>query len=142
MVPFASAANLATRWRHLYEFQIWPQDGATCICCNFDHQMAPLASVAILASMWCRLHRSKIRPPSGTTCIRSKFGHQVAPLAWDPKLAIRWRHLQILQIWPPGCITRIVTLPWIALVALLVSIELVSSLARSADSTQLSFKKV
>ena len=47
-----------------------------------------------------------------------------------PKLVIRWRHLHKLQIWLPGCVTCIATLPWIALLTLPVSIELVSSSAR------------
>ena len=38
-------------------------------------------------------------------------------------LAIRWRHSQILQICPPGCVTCIVTLPWIALLALSVRVS-------------------
>ena len=52
------------------------------------------------------------------------------PLALVPKLAIRWRLLQMLLIWPPGCVTCIVTLSCIAVLALRVSIELVSSSAR------------
>ena len=36
----------------------------------------------------------------------------------------------MLQIWPPGCVTCIVTLPWIVLLALSGSIELVSLSAR------------
>ena len=54
----------------------------------------------------------------------------MAPLALDPNLVIRWRHLHLIQIWSPGGATRIATLPWIALLALSVSIELVSSSAR------------
>ena len=34
------------------------------------------------------------------------------------------------QSWPLGCVTRIATLPWNAILALSVSIELVSSAAR------------
>ena len=45
-------------------------------------------------------------------------------------LVIRWHHLHCLQIWPPGCVTCIATSPWIALLALSVSIEFVSSSAR------------
>ena len=29
-------------------------------------------------------------------------------------LATRWRYLHYLQVWPTGCLTCIVTLPWIA----------------------------
>ena len=54
----------------------------------------------------------------------------VAPLALDPNPVIRWRHLPLNQIWSPGGATCIATLPWIALLALSVSIELVSSSAR------------
>ena len=35
-----------------------------------------------------------------------------------------------MAIWPPGCVTRVATLPWNALLALSVSIELLSSSAR------------
>ena len=35
--------------------------------------------------------------------------------------------MRCLQSWPPGCVTCIATLPWIALLALSVGIELVSS---------------
>ena len=56
MAPLALVAKLATRWRHLHELQIWPQDGTTCISCNIDHQMAPLALVANLPTRWRYLH--------------------------------------------------------------------------------------
>ena len=79
--------------------------------------MAPLALIANLATRRHHLHQLQIRSPSGTTCIGSKFGHQLAPFALLPKLATRLHH----------CIA---TLPWIALLALSVSIELVSSSAR------------
>ena len=29
MAPLELVAKLATRWRHLHKFQIWPPDGAT-----------------------------------------------------------------------------------------------------------------
>ena len=45
-------------------------------------------------------------------------------------LATRWHILHWLQIWPPDGATCIAALPWIALLALSVSIELVSSSAR------------
>ena len=57
----------------------------------------------------------------------------MARLALVANMATRWRHLHRLQIWPPDgatCISCIATLPWIALLALSVSIELVSSSAR------------
>ena len=57
-------------------------------------------------------------------CISCKFGHQMA------LVQISWRHLHCFQSWPPDCVTCIATLPWIALLALSVSIELVSSSAR------------
>ena len=63
------------------------------------------------------MHQLQSGSPSGTTCIGSKFGHQLAPFALLPKLATRLHH----------CIA---TLPSIALLALSVSIELVSSSAR------------
>ena len=62
--------------------------------------------------------------------------------------AIWWPNLELMQVapsggqswnvtciawfqsWPPGCVTRIATLPWSALLALSVSIELVYSSAR------------
>ena len=82
----------------------------------------------------------------------------MAPLALVPKFATRLRCLHCFQSWPPGCITALPhclelpywhyqlvlswylhqpstlanfqTLPWIALLAFSVSIELVSSSAR------------
>ena len=45
-------------------------------------------------------------------------------------MATRWRHLHQLQSWPPGCVTRVATLTWNALLALSVSIEFVYSSAR------------
>ena len=54
----------------------------------------------------------------------------MAPLALVANLATRWRHLHWFQSWPPGSVTCIATLPWIALLALSASIELVSSSAR------------
>ena len=122
MAPLALVANLTTRWRHMpfasrrfcdrmmpyiwsymiiHRLQFWPPGGATCTDCKFGHQKEPLASVANWATI---------------SCIGSKFG-QVAPLALVLKLATRLHH----------CIA---TLPWIALLALSVGIELVSSSAR------------
>ena len=112
MMLFALITNLATRWRNTHQLQFWPR--------------------------WCHLHKLKIGQTSGTTWILSKFGHQVTPHALVPKFAIRWQHLQILRIWPPGCVTCIVTLPWIALVALSSSIELVST---STRVTSVKFQK-
>ena len=84
---------------------------------HFGHQMELFALIANLAT--CILLQI------GTTCIGSKFGHEVAPLALVLKLATRLHQ----------CIA---TLPWIALLALSVGIELVSSLARvtSVKSSQ------
>ena len=58
MAPLTLVANLATRWCHLHQLQIWPPDSATCISCKFCHQMAPLALVANLATRWRHLHKS------------------------------------------------------------------------------------
>ena len=120
---------LTTMWRYLLQLQIWPPDGTTCISCKFDHQMAPLALAPNLATTWRHLLQLQIQPPDGDTCISSNFGHQMAALALVAKLATRWRRLYQLQIWPP-IIICITTLPWIALLALSVSIEFVSSSAR------------
>ena len=54
----------------------------------------------------------------------------MAPLALVQNLATGWHILHWLQIWPPDGATCIAALPWIALLALSVSIELVSSSAR------------
>ena len=89
--------------------------------------MAPLTLVANLATRWCHLHCLQIWPPDGTTCISCQFGHQMALVQ---NLVISWCHLHCFQSWPPDCVTCIATLPWIALLALSVSIELVSSSAR------------
>ena len=77
----------------------------------------PPASVENWATKWRHLYLFKIWSSGGATRIGSKVGR-------------RWRHLQMLQIWPPGCFTCIVTLHWIALLALSVSIELESLSAR------------
>ena len=69
MAPLALVAKLATRWRHLHELQIWPQDGTTCISCNIDHQMAPLALVANLPTRWRYLHCFQSWPPDCISCI-------------------------------------------------------------------------
>ena len=103
---------------NLYPFQISDFDSMALLALITNFATRLYASVAILATRWCHLHHLKIGPPSGTTWIRSKCGHKVAPLALVLKLTIRWRHLQMLQIWPPGCVTCIVTLSWIALLAL------------------------
>ena len=69
-------------------------------------------------------------PLGGATYISCKFDQQVGLLASVANLAIRWPCLHPLQIWPPGGATCIATLPWIALLASSVCIELVSSSAR------------
>ena len=109
--PLELVANLATRWRHLpyasrkFCHHMMPHP----MFAHFGHQMELFALIANLAT--CILLQI------GTTCIGSKFGHEVAPLALVLKLATRLHQ----------CIA---TLPWIALLALSVGIELVSSLAR------------
>ena len=119
MGPLELVAILATRWRHLpfasrtFCHHMMPHP----LFAHFGHQMELLALIANLATRRHHLHQLQIRSPSGTTCIGSKFGHQLAPFALLPKLATRLHH----------CIA---TLPWIALLALSVSIELVSSSAR------------
>ena len=102
---------------------------------KFGNNMAPLALFANLATRWSHLHMLQIWPPDGTTCISCKFGHQMALVQ---NLVISWRHLHCFQSWPPDCVTCIATLPWIALLALSASIELVSSSARvtSVKSTK------
>ena len=127
MGPLELVAILATRWRHLpfasrtFCHHMMPHP----LFAHFGHQMELLALIANLATRRHHLHQLQIRSPSGTTCIGSKFGHQLAPFALLPKLATRLHH----------CIA---TLPWIALLALSVSIELVSSSARvtSVKSTK------
>ena len=70
--------------------------------------------------------------PIGATALAqvTKCSLEVAPLALDPNLVIRWRHLHLIQIWSPSGAICIATLPWIALLSLSASIELVSSSAR------------
>ena len=77
-------------------------------------------------------------PLGGATYISCKFDQQVGLLASVANLAIRWPCLHQLQIWPPGGATCIATLPWIALLASSVCIELVSS---SARVTSVKFQK-
>ena len=79
--------------------QIWPPDGATCISCKFDHQMAPLALVANLATRWRHLHWLQIWPPDGATCISSKVGHQVVSLALPHCLGRLYWHYQLVLSW-------------------------------------------
>ena len=105
MVPLALVKILATRWRYLHWLQMWSPGGTTCISCKFDQL-------------------------GEAPCISCKSDDQVAPPALVQNLVFRWRHFDCVQCWPPGCITCIATLPWIALLALSVSIELASSSAR------------
>ena len=109
-MPLALVPNLATKWHHLHQLQIWPPDCATCISCKFDHQMAPLALVAKLATRWRHLHELQIWPQDGTTCISCNIDHQMAPLALVANLPTRWRYLHCFQSWPPDCISCIATL--------------------------------
>ena len=44
MAPLALIANLATRWLHLHELQIWPTDGAAWIGSTSGHQMPPFTA--------------------------------------------------------------------------------------------------
>ena len=128
--------------------------------CNLCHFVAKYATNATDAILWSNLHLMQVefrsqflgplclcqRPsgnvfkywPPGVTCISCKLCHQVAQRALVQNLVIRWRHLHCFQSWPPGRVTCIATLPWIALLALSVSIELVSS---SARVTSVKFQK-
>ena len=67
----ALVAYMATRWRHLHYWQIWPSEAS-------------------------HLHYLQIGPPSVTTCIGSTVGHQVAPLF--PKLSTRLRHTACIML--------------------------------------------
>ena len=144
-------ANLATRRRHLhwlpiwppdaqlaYWFQIWPPDGANCISCKFAHQMALLSLVPYLTTRWHHLHWLQTCPPDSTTWISYKFGHHMSPLVLVPNLTTRllftnlttrWHHLHYLH-YKFAHQTKSHALPWIALLALSVSIDLVSSSTR------------
>ena len=84
--------------------------------------MAPYCHLPVLTTCTSRKF--------GQQCICSKFGQPMAQNALVQNLVIRWHHLHCLQSWPPGCVICIATLPWITLLALSVSIELVSSSAR------------
>ena len=108
MALLALVAYLATRWRHLYQLQIWPPNGATCISCKFGHQMAPLALVANSGTRWLHLHQQKIWPTDGTTCIGSKFGHHLAPFALFANLATSLHnlHCHIALDCPVGIISQ------------------------------------
>ena len=76
--------------------------------------MAPLALVAILTTRWRHLLKLQVWPPDGATCISCKFAYKMAPLVLLSKLTTRLHYLYC----------------YIALLALSVSIELVSSSAR------------
>ena len=107
-------------------FQNWFQ-GTTCIGCKFGYQMAPLEFDYKFGH---HLHQSQTWPLRGGTSINWRLVHQAAPLALALSLIIRWWHLHLFQSCLPGWVTCIATLPWIALLALSVSIGLVSSSAR------------
>ena len=77
------------------------KDGVTCIGSKFCHLY-----FFWICTFWFVANWFKIWSSGDVTCI-----------AW-------------FQSWPPGCVTCVATLPWIALSALSVSIELVSSAAR------------
>ena len=110
MAPLALVLNLTTRELHLNWFQIWPPDGANCTGYKFYHQIAPLALLANLA-----------------------------PVTLFVNFATRWHFLHWFEIWQPGWLDEShATLPWIALLALSVSIDLVSS---SAGVTSVKFQK-
>ena len=57
----------------------------------------------------------------------------MAPLALVPVFPTRWGYLHKLQVWSPSSATYILTLPWIALLALSVGIELITSSARATS---------
>ena len=142
MAAFILVAKLTTRWRHLHQLQILPPDGATCISYKVGHQMAPLAFVTKLAARWHFLHCFQISPPNGTTGFSCNFGHLMAPLALNPlefiaKMALL-ALVQNLTTRLTGWVTCIATLPWIVLLALSVSIGLVSP---SARVTSVEFQK-
>ena len=129
--------NSSTTWQHIHS-------------CKFGHQMAPLALVTKLAARWLYLHWLHIWPPHCTTWtsykvdhkwhnlhlllpessswIGCKSGHQMALLALVKNLTTRLT----------GWVTCIATLPWIVLLALSVSIGLVSP---SAGFTSVKFQK-
>ena len=73
----ALIANLVTRWRYLYQLQIGPPDGATCISCKLGGATSIGSKVGHHVGY-------------GDTCISDKFGHQVASLAlpWIVLLAL------------------------------------------------------
>merc|ERR1712051_864915 len=52
MAPLALVANLATRWHHLHQLQIWSPSGTTCFGSKFGHQLAPFA--LLLPLSWSR----------------------------------------------------------------------------------------
>ena len=112
----------------MYWFQVWPRCGVSCIGFNFGHQVALLALVVNLAS------RCQMALFAFLVNLANFLHHQVYTyvtlLDLVTILATRWRYLHYLQVWPPGGASCIAILPWIALLAVSVGIELVSSSAR------------
>ena len=95
---------------------------------NFSYQVAPLVLPHCLwLPYWhhqlvlsCYLHQ----PTSHQLCLQ-----KVSQWVWK----IKTHHLHWFQSWPQGCVTCIATLPWSALSALSVGIELVSSSASATS---------
>ena len=75
----------------------------------------------------------KIWSSGGAICIVCKVGHQAALLVLLHCLRLPYWHYQLVLSWylhQPSTLANFQTLPWIALLAFSVSIELVSSSAR------------
>ena len=151
MAAFTSVTKLATKWRHLHWFQIWwiaPHallaNFATrwhylhCLVQNLITRLtvwvtciatlpwiAP--SVPNLTTRKHHLNWFQIWPPNGNTCIGSRFAN----------FATRWHYLhclvQNLITRLTGWVTCIATLPWIALLVVWVSIDLISPSARDTS---------
>ena len=144
MALLAFVVNLTTRWQHLHWFKIWSSGGASCIGATIGATIGSASLPTSAPSLPLTLPQitsgtySHPSPPPFFEFIFTSMQSRKTPLACSnvkcqqasrlaaPTAPYLLPMQQLFVFWPiaalattkPGCITSIVILPWVVLLAL------------------------
>ena len=115
MAPLALVANMATRWHHLHELQIWPPDGATCISRKFAHQIALLVLTTRLHYLYCYIallalsvSNELVSSSARVTSVKSAQHESLTDGQPDPTIGpqVDLGPIKRITLWPNGSLFR------------------------------------
>ena len=115
-MPLALVPNLATKWHHLHQLQIWPPDGASCISVKFFTNV----------TLWSELVQKKEFPKIGLNQVATFAMNEIRQVS-DPKAwvccasgNVFLTHMAMLQNCPWKQFFLLLRLLWLCLVHLII----------------------